>query len=83
MVVVKSRVDGNGRVYIPSGVRAQLDLDENSLVDIEVKDARILITKGESVAEEAKGIFRTDREVTDVDRALKVVSRKKVKRWTT
>ena len=83
MTVAKSRVDENGRVYIPSDIREQLSLVEGSIVDIEVEDDHAVLAKGKSVAEEAWGIFSKGRDIPDVDKALDEALEERVKKWIT
>ena len=53
------QIDQAGRIYLPKEVRKALKVKRGGLLRIEVVDERAVITKGESIATESRGIFKS------------------------
>lgn len=52
------QIDQAGRIYLPTEVRRALKVKKGGLIRIEVIDERCVLTKGQSIATESRGIFK-------------------------
>jgi len=66
------KVDSQGRVYLPRGVREAAGLEPETVLEVTATEGRITLTvRGESVAESGRGVFRIKRPIGDVDREIR------------
>lgn len=52
--VIARRIDELGRVVIPIDIREQLEIKERDVLNISVKDGRIILEKSEELSDTAK-----------------------------
>ncbi|MGQ4892988.1 MAG: AbrB/MazE/SpoVT family DNA-binding domain-containing protein [Candidatus Njordarchaeia archaeon] len=70
-----SKIDENGRVYIPKKLREILGLKPGDLVEIDVNDRFIIIKRMESIAKMGKGAFKPIKNVgEDIDSLIEKLS---------
>jgi len=63
-------VDEQGRVYLPKSIREKVQIEAGTLLDVNVKDKKIVFEPHKSIVRESKGIFRTKKPIEDVDRLV-------------
>ncbi len=63
-------VDDQGRVYLPKSIRKKVQIEEGMILDVRVKDRKIVLEPHKSIVRESKGIFRTKRPIEDIDRLV-------------
>jgi AbrB family looped-hinge helix DNA binding protein len=63
---VEQKISSNGRIVIPKKWRAEMDLPDGSIVELEINDKTIKIKKKQHPLEECIGSF-DDYEFTDED----------------
>ena len=63
---VEQKISSNGRIVIPKKWRAEMDLPDGSIVELEINDKTIKIKKKKHPLEDCIGSF-DDYEFTDED----------------
>lgn len=82
MTIAIIKVDNMGRVYLPSEIRNELGIHEGTIINMETRGEEMVLKKGRPAVEEGYGMFKTKRQIDDVDEELKIIVKKKVKKWS-
>ncbi len=61
-------VDEQGRVYLPKSIREKVQIETGTVLDVRVRDKKIVLEPHKSIVRESRGIFRTKRPIEDVDK---------------
>ncbi|MFQ6136536.1 MAG: AbrB/MazE/SpoVT family DNA-binding domain-containing protein [Candidatus Hydrothermarchaeales archaeon] len=61
-------VDEQGRIYLPKSIRDKVQIESGAILDVSVKDRKIILGPHKSIVRESKGIFRTKKPIEDIDR---------------
>ncbi len=62
---IEEKIASNGRIVIPKKWRDALALQDNQIIELELQDNRIIITKKEHPLSEVIGLFDDVGEFTD------------------
>ncbi len=63
-------VDRQGRIYLPKSVRDKVEIEAGVILDVSVKDKKIILAPHKSIVRESKGIFRTKKPIEDIDKLV-------------
>ncbi len=71
-----SKIDKNGRIYIPKQLRKILGLKPGDLVEINIKGQILVIKRAKTIAERGKGVFKPIKGINtdDIDKLIEAYS---------
>ncbi len=71
-----SKIDKNGRIYIPKQLRKILGLKPGDLVEINIKEQILVIKRAKSIAERGKDVFKPIKRIStdDIDKLIEAYS---------